>query len=56
MPRGTVIGHVHLHVGDLPMASDFFGDATDAIHSGSLGTRLRVSGVQAGSRTPPPRW
>ena len=27
MPPGTVIGHVHLHVGDLAIASDFFGDA-----------------------------
>jgi catechol 2,3-dioxygenase len=27
MPPGTVIGHVHLHVGDLAMASDFFGQA-----------------------------
>jgi catechol 2,3-dioxygenase len=27
MPPGTVIGHVHLHVGDLAVASDFFGDA-----------------------------
>jgi len=137
IPRGTVIGHVHLHVGDLAMASDFFGealglDATVWDYPGALffaarsyhhhlgtntwagaeaqppaeedaqllewtieladltalapladslaragvsverldqagtqpalltrdpwGTRLRVSGVQAGSRTPPPRW
>ena len=27
MPPGTVIGHVHLHVGDLAIASDFFGEA-----------------------------
>ena len=27
MPPGTVIGHVHLHVGDLAVASDFFGEA-----------------------------
>src|SRR3954466_3400141 len=27
MPAGTVIGHVHLHVGDLAIASDFFGEA-----------------------------
>jgi catechol 2,3-dioxygenase len=27
MPPGTVIGHVHLHVGDLAAASDFFSEA-----------------------------
>jgi catechol 2,3-dioxygenase len=27
MPPGTVLGHVHLHVGDLAVASDFFGHA-----------------------------
>ncbi|MDP9349336.1 MAG: VOC family protein [Gemmatimonadota bacterium] len=27
MPAGTVIGHVHLHVGDLARASAFFSDA-----------------------------
>ena len=27
MPSGTVIGHVHLHVGDLAAASDFFCEA-----------------------------
>src|SRR6185503_1047975 len=27
MPSGTVIGHVHLHVGDLAAASDFFVEA-----------------------------
>ena len=27
MPTGTVIGHVHLHVGDLAAASDFFSEA-----------------------------
>jgi catechol 2,3-dioxygenase len=27
MPAGTVIGHVHLHVGDIPQASAFFADA-----------------------------
>jgi catechol 2,3-dioxygenase len=27
MPPGTVVGHVHLHVGDLSVASDFFGEA-----------------------------
>jgi catechol 2,3-dioxygenase len=27
MPSGTVIGHVHLHVADLAIASDFFGEA-----------------------------
>jgi catechol 2,3-dioxygenase len=26
-PRGTVIGHVHLHVGDLDAAAAFFGEA-----------------------------
>lgn len=26
LPPGTVIGHVHLHVGDLAVASSFFGD------------------------------
>lgn len=24
MPRGTTIGHVHLHVGDIPSAADFY--------------------------------
>jgi catechol 2,3-dioxygenase len=27
MPRGTVMGHVHLHVGDIPTASRFYHDA-----------------------------
>ena len=27
LPSGTVMGHVHLHVGDLPAASAFFSDA-----------------------------
>jgi catechol 2,3-dioxygenase len=27
MPRGTVMGHVHLHVGDIPIASQFYHDA-----------------------------
>lgn len=27
MPRGTVMGHVHLHVGDLTMASAFYSEA-----------------------------
>jgi catechol 2,3-dioxygenase len=27
MPAGTVIGHVHLHVGDIARASAFFSDA-----------------------------
>jgi catechol 2,3-dioxygenase len=27
MPRGTVIGHVHLHVGGLGKASEFYGEA-----------------------------
>lgn len=27
MPEGTTIGHVHLHVGDLAKASDFYSDA-----------------------------
>lgn len=27
MPAGTVIGHVHLHVGDLRRASDFYSEA-----------------------------
>jgi catechol 2,3-dioxygenase len=27
MPGGTTIGHVHLHVGDLQQASDFFSEA-----------------------------
>jgi catechol 2,3-dioxygenase len=27
MPPGTVMGHVHLHVGDIPAASRFFHDA-----------------------------
>ena len=27
MPDGTVIGHVHLHVGDLDLAGRFYGDA-----------------------------
>jgi catechol 2,3-dioxygenase len=27
MPRGTVMGHVHLHVGDIPAASRFYHDA-----------------------------
>lgn len=27
MPPGTVMGHVHLHVGDLPAASAFYSDA-----------------------------
>ena len=27
LPGGTVMGHVHLHVGDLPAASAFFSDA-----------------------------
>jgi catechol 2,3-dioxygenase len=27
MPRGTVMGHVHLHVGELPAASAFFSEA-----------------------------
>ena len=27
MPRGTVMGHVHLHVGDLETASRFYHDA-----------------------------
>ncbi|HYW49812.1 MAG TPA: VOC family protein [Gemmatimonadaceae bacterium] len=27
MPAGTVMGHVHLHVGDLARASDFFSEA-----------------------------
>ena len=27
MPAGTVMGHVHLHVGDLPSAATFFCDA-----------------------------
>lgn len=26
MPEGTVIGHVHLHVGDIPQASAFFSE------------------------------
>lgn len=26
MPAGTVVGHVHLHVGDLQRAADFFSD------------------------------
>ncbi len=27
MPSGTTVGHVHLHVGDLEVAEQFFGDA-----------------------------
>jgi catechol 2,3-dioxygenase len=27
MPAGTVVGHVHLHVGDIPAAARFFSDA-----------------------------
>jgi len=27
MPAGTVMGHVHLHVGDIPAASAFYSDA-----------------------------
>ena len=27
MPAGSVIGHVHLHVGDLQQAADFYGEA-----------------------------
>jgi catechol 2,3-dioxygenase len=27
MPRGTVMGHLHLHVGDIPTASRFYHDA-----------------------------
>lgn len=27
MPAGTVMGHLHLHVGDLPSASDFYSKA-----------------------------
>ena len=27
MPAGTVIGHVHLHVGDLPQAASFYSEA-----------------------------
>lgn len=27
MPAGTVIGHVHLHVGDIARAGEFYGDA-----------------------------
>lgn len=27
MPQGTVVGHVHLHVGDLTAAAAFFGEA-----------------------------
>ena len=27
MPAGTKIGHVHLHVGDLPAASSFYSEA-----------------------------
>jgi len=26
MPAGTIVGHVHLHVGDLELASKFYGD------------------------------
>jgi catechol 2,3-dioxygenase len=26
MPAGTTIGHVHLHVGDIPTASDFYSE------------------------------
>ncbi|HEY0350714.1 MAG TPA: VOC family protein, partial [Gemmatimonadales bacterium] len=27
MPSGTTIGHVHLHVGDIPQAADFYSEA-----------------------------
>lgn len=41
MPNGTVIGHVHLHVGDLDGARSFFSDAlgfdvTTASYPGAL--------------------
>jgi catechol 2,3-dioxygenase len=51
MPSGTVIGHVHLHVGGLAAASDFFSEALgfDATVSG-----LSWRAVLRGEWLPPP--
>ncbi len=65
MPAGTVIGHVHLHVGDLQVAEAFFGEALglDVMVRGYPGALFLAAGgyhhhlgtnTWAGARAPQP--
>jgi catechol 2,3-dioxygenase len=65
MPSGTTIGHVHLHVGDLPAAAAFFSEALGfdrmvweypgALFFGAGGYHHHLgTNIWAGTRADPP--
>ena len=51
MPAGTTMGHVHLHVGDLALASRFY---SEALGLDRIGLELPRRSLSCGWRLPPP--